>query len=64
MKTRIDDREAAVSQAADSFCALLAEKPEAVVALGANDECLALYRELRRRIDAGVLDLSRARFML
>ena len=62
MKTRIDDREAAVSQAADSFCALLAEKPEAVVALGANDECLALYRELRRRVESGALDLTWARF--
>ena len=62
MKTRIFDREEAVLRAADSVCELLSSKPEAVLALGANDECLLLYRELARRAAGGTLDLSRARF--
>ena len=62
MKTRIFDREEAVLRAADSVCEVLLSKPEAVLALGANDECLLLYRELTQRVVDGKLDLSRAHF--
>ena len=61
MKTFVSDP-SPVSAAADRIAELLRERPEAVIALGANDDCLALYAELTERCRSGRLDLSRARF--
>ena len=62
MKTIQADTERAISLAADRICALCEEKPALRIALGANDDCLALYRELSRRASAGEADLSKAAF--
>lgn len=60
MKTQIADREGALRQAAEEFRALLREKPDAAVALSANDDCLALYRTLTASPEAPGI-FSRAR---
>lgn len=62
MKTIITDRAEALRRAADEIAACIARKPDAVLALSADEDCLALYRELAIRVRAGMLDLSRARF--
>ena len=58
MKTSVAASEEILQQAASAVAAVLAAKPDAVLTLGANDECLRLYRLL-----AGRCDLSRARFV-
>ena len=62
MKTIIAGRDEILIRAADSVAALLREKPDAVLALSANDDCLLLYREFARRSRDGELDLSKTRF--
>ncbi len=62
MKTNIADRETILARAADRVCEWLREEPAARLLLSAHGDCLPLYRELRRRMEAGALDLSRARF--
>lgn len=62
MKTIISDRAETLRRAADAIEEILVRKPEAVLALSADDDCLALYRELAARVRAGRLDFSRARF--
>lgn len=62
MKTIIECRDEILRRASDRIVELLREKPEAVLALSANDDCLALYCELARLSREGELDLSKARF--
>lgn len=62
MKTHIGSKGEILEQSAGLVAALLKDKPEAAVALGANDDCLALYRLLAARARAGETELSQARF--
>ena len=61
MKTIILPRVELLAAAAQSVCALLAEKPGAVLAVSAGESCLALYDLLAALCAEGRLDLSRAR---
>lgn len=62
MKTIIAEGRDVLRQAADAVSACIAQRPDAVLALGANDDCLALYRLLSDRCREKILDLSHARF--
>ncbi len=62
MKTSIAERETILERAADRVCELLRREPAARLLLSAHGDCLPLYRQLRARMEAGTLDLSRARF--
>lgn len=62
MKTITGERSRILTQAADQIVDYIDLHPHAVIALGANDDCLLLYRALRQRLDEGRLDLSRTRF--
>lgn len=57
MKTITAESAEVISRAADQIEAYLREHPRAVLALGANDDCLILYRELAERCRDGSLDL-------
>lgn len=62
MKTTVAEAPEILRLAADCFMRQLEGKNAPVIALGANDDCLALYRELSRRCAEGRLDLTGARF--
>lgn len=62
MKTITGERSRILTQAADQIADYIGSHPHATLALGANDDCLSLYRELGRRCVLGTLDLSGARF--
>lgn len=62
MKTITAPREEVLRQAAEKICALLRNKPDAVIALGANNDCLALYRVLSGVPPDRRPDFSQARF--
>ncbi len=62
MKTIVLDREALYSEAADAVCALLREKPGAVVSFAAGRTMFPLWEILVRRVQEGSLSFSKARF--
>lgn len=62
MKTITGETDRILALAADRIADYISAHPQAVIALGANDDCLLLARELARRCTAGHLDLSGARF--
>ncbi len=62
MKTITSHSTEVLSRAADQIEEYVREHPRAVLALGANDDCLRLYRELAARCMSGRLDLSGVRF--
>lgn len=62
MKTIIGSRDEILRRASDAVLQLLREKPDAVLALSANDDCLLLYRTLVLRCREEKLELTRARF--
>ena len=61
MKTIILPRRETLAAAAHSIAALLDEKPQAVLAVSAGDDCLELYDVLASQCAEGQLDLSQAR---
>ena len=58
MKTIIGETSQILMQAADQITDYISAHPKAKLALGANDDCLMLYRELSSRCALGTLDLS------
>ena len=62
MKTITADSAEVLSRAADQIEAYIVAHQRATIALGANDDCLRLYRELAARCKSGQLDLSGVRF--
>lgn len=62
MKTITGDPASVLSQAADRIEKYLTERPQALLALSANDDCLCLYRELAARFRSGNQSLAQARF--
>ena len=62
MKTITGEKSPILSRAADQIADYINAHPHAVLALGANDDCLLLYRELGRRCAMGTLDLADVRF--
>ncbi len=58
MKTLILSREQAIGQAAEEIGRILKAKPNAVVALAPDEECLALYERLAAMSASGALELS------
>ena len=61
MKTIVREKEECLRQAADRIAALLAEKPEAVLAFSTGRTMRPLFALLAERCEAGMLSLSRAR---
>ena len=62
MKTVTGKTSRILTQAADQIADTISTHPHTVIALGANDDCLLLYHELRSRCVLGTLDLSGIRF--
>lgn len=62
MKIRFGDPSQVLAMAADRIEENLTEHPQACLALGANEDCLCLYRELAARFLAGSHALREARF--
>ncbi len=62
MKTMIGDPDRILASAADRIEESLRAHPQALLALGANDDCLCLFRELAARFRAGSPALGQARF--
>ena len=56
----VDSMENCASLAADRYCALLREKPKAVLGLATGSTPEALYRELIRRCRAGEISFAQA----
>lgn len=64
MKTIIADYERAALLAADRICALIAERPDAVLALSGGKSPAALYNELVKRYNSHELSLDKAKLFL
>ena len=62
MKTVISNGEELLDRAAAQVKALLEEKPDAVLALSAGEDCLRLYERLAAMQQAGELSFSRVKF--
>ena len=62
MKTMILDRAQIVETALAKITGLVAQKPEAVIALSVGETCLAVYRALADAAKGGELSLSGLRF--
>ena len=62
MKTVISNAEELLDRAAAQVKALLTEKPDAVLALSAGEDCLRLLERLAKMQQAGELRFSRAKF--
>lgn len=62
MKTVISNAEELLDRAAAQVKALLTEKPDAVLALSAGEDCLRLYERLAKMQQTGELCFSRAKF--
>ena len=62
MKTVIFDSEELLDRATAQVKALLDEKPDAVLALSAGEDCLRLLERLAAMQQAGELRFSRAKF--
>ena len=62
MKTVISNTEELSDKAAAQVKELLAEKPEAVLALSAGEDCVRLYERLAQMQRAGEISFSRAKF--
>ena len=56
----LPDTHAVAVAAADVIADVVSEKPDAMLGLPTGNTPIATYEELRRRVDAGALDLSRA----
>ena len=61
MKTIIADRNEVLRRAAEHITRVLAEKPDAVLALSAGKTMAPLFQELTRLFESGELHLERAR---
>ncbi|MDR1805792.1 MAG: glucosamine-6-phosphate deaminase [Clostridium sp.] len=56
----LPDAQAIANEAADIFCALLRQKPNAVLGLATGSSPIPTYEELARRSAAGVVDFGEA----